>query len=233
MKTCIIGDLHGCITPFRKLLERLAPDTSADRLILLGDLFDRGPDSWEVFQYVKELAAAFGSRFVLLRGNHEDYLLQEKLPFAQRMVWDRVGRGTTVRSFKKHCEKMEDAAPWMREHTVMYYQGEGFCCVHAGFKIDPPELNDSYTMLHDHGVVLENRYTGPLAITGHIALQKPAWFAGDAKTVRELPTEKGLPLPEKGTICIDTGCGKGGTLTGMVIKEGHFCLYSVPEADSF
>ena len=247
MKTYIIGDIHGCIDPLRRLLEVLSPDPAADRLILLGDLFDRGPDSWEVFQFVKELAAEFGERFVLLRGNHEDYLLQKKLSFAQRLVWDRVGRGATVRSFKQHGEKMEDCVPWLQEHTVMYFQGEGFRCVHAGFKIDPPELNDAYTMLHDHNVVLENRYNGPLTVTGHIALQKPAWFAGDGKTVKELPAaerleavEEGnptaakrleviadrdwLPLPERGVICIDTGCGKGGSLTGMTIAEGQYQL---------
>ena len=233
MKSYIIGDIHGCIAPLRKLMDVLAPDPASDRLILLGDLFDRGPKSWEVFQYVKKLAAAFGGRFVLLRGNHEDYLLQEKLPFAQRLVWKRVGKETTVRSFKQHGEKMEDAGPWLREHAVMYYRGDGFQCVHAGLKIDPPELNDAYTMMHDHGVVMENRYCGLLTVTGHIALEKPVWFAGDGKTVKELPVneqmtadETWLPLPEKGVICIDTGCGKGGSLTGMVIRDGRFRLFS-------
>ena len=245
MRTYIIGDIHGCVSPLRKLLNRLAPDPAADRLIILGDLFDRGPDSWEVFQLVKELELSFGKRFILLRGNHEDYLLQKKLSLSQRLVWDRVGRGTTVRSFKQHGEKMKDCAPWLREHTVMYYQGEGFRCVHAGFKIDPPELNDAYTMIHDHGVVLANRYSGPLTVTGHIALPKPSWFAGDGKTVKELenvpegagtvPGEGGFAhnaacrLPERGVICIDTGCGKGGSLTGMVIEDGNFRLYSVGE----
>ena len=276
MKNYIIGDIHGCIEPLRKLLDVLAPDPAADRMILLGDLFDRGPDSWEVFQYVKKLAASFGDRFVLLRGNHEDYLLQEKLSFTQRLVWDRVGRGTTVRSFKQHGKKMEDAVPWMQEHTVMYYRGEGFQCVHAGLKIDPPELNDVYTMLHDHGVVLENKYSGPLTVTGHIALEKCAWFAGDGKTVKELaavPAGEYDPaassaasssavvsatavsstpvsataassapvsvstsgawqlLPENGILCIDTGCGKGGRLTAMVIEDGKFFLCDTDESD--
>ena len=187
MRTFVISDIHGCMEPLRKLYSALAPDPAEDRLIFLGDLFDRGPDSWEVFQYVRELAEVFGERFVLLRGNHEDYLLQEKLPLTMRMVWERVGRGTTVRSFKQHGEKMESSAPWLREHTVTSFTGDGFQCVHAGLKIAPLELNDFYTMVHDHNVVLENRYNGPLTIVGHIALAQPAWFAGDGKTVKKLP----------------------------------------------
>lgn len=226
MRSIIIGDIHGCHRALENLLDKLSPDPEQDRLILLGDLFDRGPDSWDVFQKVKSLAGQFEERFVLLKGNHEDYLLQPRLTIAQRMIWSGVGRQTTVRSFKAHGEKMEDSAAWIREHASMFYKDRFFQCVHAGIKIDPLELNDSYTLLHDHDVVPENLYQGPLTITGHIALQDPAWFAGDHETVETLPEETPLPLPERGVICIDTGCGKGGRLTGMIIEDVTFTLHS-------
>ena len=95
----------------------------------------------------------------------------------------------------------------------------------TGLRIDPPEANDTYTLLHDHSVVLENRYRGPLTITGHIALERPSWFAGDGETVRELAEEVWKPLPEQGILCIDAGCGKGGRLIGMVIEGDRFVLY--------
>ena len=72
MRTIIIGDIHGCDKALRALLEKAAPDEKQDRLILLGDLFDRGPDSRQVLQTVKALEEQFAERFVLLRGNHED-----------------------------------------------------------------------------------------------------------------------------------------------------------------
>ena len=124
MKTVIISDVHGCSGALRTLLAKIFPDPKEDRLIMLGDLFDRGPDSWGVFRMVKELADAYGDRFVLLRGNHEDYLMQPKLTFQQRLVWERVGRGATARSFKQHGEKMEDTLPWLKDHVVFYYRGE-------------------------------------------------------------------------------------------------------------
>ena len=229
MRTIIIGDIHGCSGAFRALLDFLAAHARTDRLILLGDLFDRGPDSRTVFEMVKNLSGQYGERFVLLRGNHEDYLLRQQLSARERLIWERVGRAATVKSFKEYGEKMESAIPWLTEHTRLFWKGDGFQCVHAGILVDPPEANDSWTLLHDHDMVPQNRYSGTLTVTGHIALEKPVWFAGDRETWAELPEDTEMPLPERGVICIDTGCGKGGRLTGMVTEDGQFTLKSVPE----
>ena len=230
MQTIIIGDIHGCSAALRRLLDKLQPDRGQDRLILLGDLFDRGPDSWGVLQIVRSLASAFGDRFVLLRGNHEDYLLSEKLTFGQKLVWERVGRRATVKSFRSHGEEMEAAIPFLQEHCRTYYSGEDIQCVHAGLMVEPIEVNDAQTMIHDHGVALRNHYAGPITVTGHIALDKPTWFAGDGETVRTLPFGEDLTLPQKGTLCIDTGCGKGGRLTGMKLSGNIYRLESTAEA---
>ena len=223
MKSIIIGDIHGCNKELCALLDKVKPEKE-DQIILLGDLFDRGPESWEVFHTVKSLARTYGEKFVLLRGNHEDYLLRDKLTLMQRRIWDKVGKGTTVASFQAHGEKMEDAAPWIREHCRMFYKGEGFQCVHAGLLVDPIEVNDTETMIHDHGITLRNCYKGPLTIVGHIALENPTWFAGDEVTTEVLPYGEWRELPEKGTVCIDTGCGKGGRLTAMLVEDGKYQL---------
>ncbi len=228
MRNIIIGDIHGCSQAFHALLKKVKL-VGDDRLILLGDLFDRGPDSFEVFRTVRQLAGTMEEDFVLLRGNHEDYLLNPKLTLMQRFVWERVGRGTTVASFKAHGDRMENAIPWLDQRCQIYYQGDGFQCVHAGLLVDPIEANDPQTMIHDHNVVKKNRYAGPLTITGHIALQEPTYFAGDEKTTETLAYGETLPLPETGVICIDTGCGKGGRLTAMIIKDREYQLESVPE----
>ena len=229
MRTIIIGDIHGCSGALRLLLAKIMPNPEEDKLIFLGDLFDRGPDSWQVLRQVKGLAEAFGDQFVLLRGNHEDYLLRDHLTFSERVVWERVGRGATVRSFRRHSEKMEDCAPWLKEHSVLYYKGEDCWCVHAGMMIEPPEANDAYTLMHDHDIVLRNIYAGPLVITGHIALDQPAWFKGDRQTIEKLSEGEWNDLPEYGTICIDAGCGKGGRLIGMIIEGNRYILYGAAE----
>ena len=224
MRTIIIGDIHGCNQELCALLEKAQPGPE-DRVILLGDLFDRGGESWEVFQTVKELAEELGERFTLLRGNHEDYLMQKTLSRAQRKIWDQVGRGATVDSFTAHGAKMEDAIPWLQEHCRMFYRDEAIQCVHAGLKVDPIEVNDTWTLIHDHEIALQNLYTGRLTVVGHIGIEEPTWFAGDGETTETLPYDERMPLPEQGMICIDTGCGKGGKLTAMMIDEhSEFCL---------
>ena len=227
MRTIIIGDVHGCASALDRLLEK-TQFIEEDTLVLLGDLFDRGPDSFAVFETAATLADELGERFVLLRGNHEDYLLSEKLTLLQRMVWERVGRGATVKSFREHGARMEDARSFLREKCRLIWRGKGVQAVHAGLLVDPPEATDTYTLIHDHEIVQRNRYAGPLTVVGHIALDTPVWFKGDGETTELLPFGEWLPLPESGVICIDTGCGKGGRLTAMVIDGDRFRLESVP-----
>ena len=223
MRTIIIGDIHGCIEPFCSLLETLKPEKS-DRLLLLGDLFDRGPSSWEVFQKVMELEQTYGENFILLRGNHEDYLLQSELSASLRKIWERVGRPATERSFRSHGMNMYDAAPWLKEHCRLFWKDDGFQCVHAGVKNEPIEETEIHTLIHDHGIVRKNAYQGILTIVGHIALEAPTWFDGNGQ---EAILSYGIryKLPKSGVICIDTGCGKGGALTGMVIEDQMFTLF--------
>ncbi len=59
-----IGDIHGCHVEFAELLARLAL-TRNDRLILVGDLINRGPDSNKVIDLAREAKAT------CLLGNHE------------------------------------------------------------------------------------------------------------------------------------------------------------------
>ncbi len=233
MSTIIIGDIHGCARALSRMLEKLDPSPRRDRLIFLGDLFDRGSESWEVWREVRSLADIFGDKFTLLRGNHEDYLLSEKLTFSQKRMWDRVGRQATIRSFKAHGHQMEETIPWLKEKCRDFYRDEVIQCVHAGLKTEPIEVNDAQTLFHDHDIAAQNHYSGRLTVTGHISLSAPTWFLGDGKTAEKLPVREERSLPEKGIICIDTGCGKGGRLTAMSVDaadEGAvYSLDSVSE----
>ena len=230
MRTIIIGDIHGCNVALQALLECVKPEVGKDRLVFLGDLFDRGPNSYQVYLMMQSLAEQFGEDFVLLLGNHEDYLLQPHLTKQQRLIWEHVGRQATVSSFLQSGASMEDAIPWIRGHSCLFWKTDLFQCVHAGIMVDPPEVNDLETLVHSHEIVLMNRYTGPLTITGHIALELATWFAGDGETTEKLRENEAIQLPETGVICIDTGCGKGGKLTAMVIEENQFILQSVQES---
>ncbi|MBM3226700.1 MAG: serine/threonine protein phosphatase, partial [Candidatus Tectomicrobia bacterium] len=69
-----IGDVHGCLDKLARLLALLNYDTTADRLIFLGDYIDRGPDSKGVLDLLLCLQQENPTN-VFLMGNHEENFL--------------------------------------------------------------------------------------------------------------------------------------------------------------
>lgn len=74
---CILGDVHGCLTLLDLMLQRIAQESGLNmaRLIFVGDLIDRGPDSCGVLNRVRGLIQAAPERVICLLGNHERMLL--------------------------------------------------------------------------------------------------------------------------------------------------------------
>ena len=56
MRTIIIGDIHGCDRAFAALLERARIEPARDTIVLLGDILDRGPNAWGVYQRVLQIS---------------------------------------------------------------------------------------------------------------------------------------------------------------------------------
>lgn len=73
MKFFVLSDIHGFYDEFRLALDKAGfdPNNEEHWLISCGDHFDRGPKPYEVMRYLKSLP-----RKVLVRGNHEDLLVE-------------------------------------------------------------------------------------------------------------------------------------------------------------
>lgn len=120
MSLYCIGDLQGCLSPFKRLLEKIDFSPSRDTLFLLGDLVNRGPDSLGVLRSL----AALGDSAQCLLGNHDLHLLA---------LWQGVrkpGRRDTAQAVL-HTPDGEALLDWLR-HRSMAIERHGWLMVHAG-----------------------------------------------------------------------------------------------------
>jgi bis(5'-nucleosyl)-tetraphosphatase (symmetrical) len=70
-RTIFIGDVHGCFDELMILMDKLSYDSDRDRLIFLGDLINKGPDSAKVLSWV------FNEKAEVILGNHEYFGLKK------------------------------------------------------------------------------------------------------------------------------------------------------------
>ena len=69
-KDFFVGDIHGCYEQLMEALEKIKFNPDVDRLISVGDLVDRGPDSVKCLNLLKE------TWFHAVSGNHEDMMIK-------------------------------------------------------------------------------------------------------------------------------------------------------------
>lgn len=162
-----VGDIHGCINTFRNMVEEKLKLRKEDKLFLLGDYVDRGPDCKAVLDYIIELVEKGFSVFPLL-GNHEDMMLKASKADKFFMNWMMNGAASTLSSFDLYPEidSLQKIPPkYMQfiENLTHYKSLNDFVLVHAGinFMANDP-FRDKEAMLWSRdfqydGEMLENR----------------------------------------------------------------------------
>jgi len=142
-----ISDVHGCTSTFAALLFGKLNIQTGDRLFLLGDMINRGPESRSVLDMIFHLKEE-GVRLSYLRGNHEEILLQA-VNTGQVDELLRYGGAATLKSFG-----VETPAEIPQKYldlisgTKFYMRYKDFVLVHAGLnlKIEDP-FSDKEAML--------------------------------------------------------------------------------------
>ena len=66
----VIGDVHGFNNTLRSLVEKIDLK-EGDYVVLLGDLIDRGPNSYDVVQFAKN-----SENIICVKGNHEKMMIE-------------------------------------------------------------------------------------------------------------------------------------------------------------
>lgn len=125
-----IGDIQGCYSELRSLLDVIQFDPVHDQLWLAGDLVNRGPHSLETLRFIKGL----GDSAVSVLGNHDLHLI------ATVVSNNKIGKKDTLGPILQaaDCEELID---WLR-HQHLFYHNDQYCMLHAGL---PPQWDFKQT----------------------------------------------------------------------------------------
>ncbi len=224
----VIGDIHGRADLLDHLLEAIERDadarglSEAARIVMVGDMIDRGARSDEVLSTVHDMASRLPDRVIALMGNHERMMLDFLAgPTGEARAWIRYGGLETLHAFgvggigpKPTPERAERAAhdlaqsatqpvlDWLEDLPLQYRSGN-VGVVHAGA---------------DPAVSLDQQEPGAL-LWGH-------------RDFHRLPRQDGMwivyghtivsaPVAQEGRIAVDTGAYESGCLTAAAIWQGE------------
>jgi bis(5'-nucleosyl)-tetraphosphatase (symmetrical) len=138
MKTYVIGDLQGCAHEAGLLLERIAADAQAmkeTRILFVGDLINRGPESLAALRHMKALSESSGGRIDALLGNHDLHLL------AVAAGVQKASRSDTLDEILAAPDR-EELITWLRRRPLAMFV-DAHLLVHAGV---PPQWSAEQTM---------------------------------------------------------------------------------------
>ncbi len=228
---CILGDLHGMAASLERMFDLIdqQPDVGRVRLVVVGDMIDRGPDSATVLTRLRGLETIFADQVICLMGNHERMLLDFLAnPARSGMRWlgaggaemlasfglgGRFAGDTPANRFERIAEDLRAALPqdmeqWLQD-LPLYWEEGGLAVTHAG--ADPAQpLNIQNTEL----------------IWGHRDFQKHSrrdglWVAHGHVIVKE-------PYTKDGRIAVDTGAYRTGLLSAAWLDQSGLRFLQVP-----
>ena len=208
MKILVIGDIHGCYAEMTELIEK-AGLTGEDKIVALGDIVDRGPDSLSVIDFF----SSHPNRYCVL-GNHE----AKHVKIASRDT--RPSPAQIITKGKISAEKYSQIISFFS--TLPAY-------------IELPESLLIHAYL-EPGIDLENQrkhiLTGTLSADIFIKKTYPKpwyeYYNGEKPVIAGHHDYSGKGEPtviHDKVYLIDTGCCYGRNLTGLVLPD--FKLFSV------
>jgi len=208
MRLLAIGDIHGYLAAFEALLQVVEP-ADDDWIITLGDYVDRGPDSCGVIDRLLELAER--GRFIPLRGNHEEMMLDARNDATVYALWLQYGGQSTLESYVQHGYEGTlagvPASHWdfLEQQCVDWFEAATHFFVHAN--ADPQrELAGQPTSIlrwQKFGDGPPHR-SGKIMVCGHTY------------------QENGFPRNLGHAVCIDTWIYGDGWLTCLDVIGGKF-----------
>ncbi|QYM80559.1 metallophosphoesterase [Horticoccus luteus] len=200
-----VGDIHGCHQEFADLLAQLEL-TRDDRLVLLGDLINRGPDSNRVIDLARAHAA------LPLLGNHE-------LRF---LAFRRTRDPKYLRNGDRETLDRLRPSDWsyLESMVLTHHEPElNTVFVHGGFLPDQPWAKQPASVVTRIQVIDDGRPAKRSEAPG-----APFW--ADLWNGPPFVVYGHTSRPEvyklKWSVCLDTACVMGGALTALIFPEKRF-----------
>lgn len=215
MRTIFVGDLHGCVAEFEEILTATDYRQSADRLLLTGDAFARGPDPLGVWRLIQETNAE------MVLGNHDAGLLgrlEESAAGHPRKLKKADQRYTIAELAPAHGEILA----WLRQ-VPLYIETDDFLLVHAGIHPEkglPGTSREEFITIRTWPPAKE--HVGPRWHDAYEPVHPLIVFGHDAPG--------GLVYKERDgkahILGLDTGCVYGNQLSAYILEEER--LVQVP-----
>ncbi len=221
-KAFVVSDIHGCYEQFIKLLEYW--DKSM-KLVVLGDLIDRGEASKQVVQEVMKLKEIYKDQVVVLKGNHEDMFLKFlQDPVQKGDIYFFNGGKSTVKDFIDErfilhrslknladlvLERASNEVKFIRD-LQLYEEFGDVLFVHAG--IDPrlPDWRETSEecFVWTRDMVNHCNNTGKVIVYGHTP----------TKMIHSNQSSDIWISEDRLYINIDGGCAYGGQLNAIIVN---------------
>jgi hypothetical protein len=205
----IVGDVHGCAHELARLVDQANPSD----LILVGDLFSKGPNPLGVWRQIQ----AHKARSVL--GNHDAFLLEN---------WGNPQLPEVLREF---CKKAPEVKIWLERLplflAVASNEPAGILVVHAGVH---PTLGQEGTTRHmalNLRRFPSDRPTAPFWYDAGWQGPQTVVFGHDARRGLVRREFRGKAV----AIGLDSGCVYGGQLSGWIPLEDR--ILSIPAARAY
>ena len=195
-----VGDVHGCFNELKILLNKADFDPLCHRLILLGDLINKGPHSFKVLSYARKTGA------VTLIGNHE-------LKFLQAVEKQKDLPPVLEKLKKDMGQRLDEWICWIKNWPV-YIEENDFLAVHGGVVPGqhPCKSKTEYLVNIRYWDGTGEDMTNP---------RFPPWhelYTNSKLIVYAHWAGQGLKV-KPNSIGLDTGCVYGGSLTGLWLPE--------------
>jgi serine/threonine protein phosphatase 1 len=201
-----IGDVHGCHLELADLISKLELGRD-DRLVLLGDLVNRGPDSCKV------LDIARANKAISLLGNHELRLLKYRRTNDRKYVKEHDL--DTYEKLRPQDWAYLEAMPLTFEDPEL-----NIVFVHGGFLPNEPWQKQAPEVVTRIQVVDQDGHPAKRSAAPGAPLWADLWNGPPFVIYGHTPRPEIYKL--KWSVGIDTACVMGGYLTACVLPEKRF-----------